>query len=60
MDRLERIIIKLIIIQLICLVLFQFIFHQNSFIELKKLAKYEGVNQNNYTKIIETFNDLQD
>ncbi|CAH0345564.1 MULTISPECIES: YpfB family protein [unclassified Bacillus (in: firmicutes)] len=58
MKSIERIIIKLILIQVICLLAFQAVFHRaDSFLELKKLAAYEGVTKNNYTKIIETFND---
>ncbi|WP_312859678.1 YpfB family protein [Peribacillus huizhouensis] len=57
----ERIIIKLIWIQLIFLLVFQlFLNREESFGQLKKLAQYEGVNSNNYTKVIETFEDLQD
>ncbi|PLS16368.1 hypothetical protein CVD28_18045 [Bacillus sp. M6-12] len=58
MKTVERIIIKLIIIQAICLLFFQFLFHrEDSFLELKKMAQYEGVHTDNYTKVIETFND---
>jgi hypothetical protein len=61
MKTIERIIIKLILIQFICLLAFQAVFHrEDSFLELKKLAQYEGVTKNNYTKIIETFNGLND
>ncbi|MDQ0219007.1 hypothetical protein ELQ35_09990 [Peribacillus cavernae] len=53
----ERIIIKLILIQVVCLLAFQVVFHrEDSFLKIKKLAEYEGVTKNNYTKIIETFN----
>ncbi|WP_409301412.1 YpfB family protein [Peribacillus sp. SCS-155] len=56
MDSFERIIIKLVVIQIICLVIFQIIFHNQTMFEFKKLTQYEGVNDDNYTKIIETFN----
>lgn len=61
MKTIERIIIKLVLIQLLCLLLFQVFFHrEDSFLEVKKLAQYEGVTKNNYMKIIETFNGLND
>lgn len=61
MKTIERIIIKLILIQVLCLLAFQLIFHrEDSFLEVKKLAQYEGVTKNNYMKIIETFNGLND
>lgn len=61
MKSLERILLKLIVIQCICLVFSQMIFHrEDSFLELKKLARYEGVNSGNHTKIIETFNGYED
>ncbi|MFJ7746004.1 YpfB family protein [Peribacillus sp. NPDC097295] len=53
----ERLLIKVIVIQLICLLFFQLLLsRENRIFELTKLSKYEGVNTNNYTKIIETFN----
>ncbi|GAA0347312.1 hypothetical protein GCM10008967_42110 [Bacillus carboniphilus] len=56
MKRGERIIIKLVIIQAIALLFFQIVFHYaDIFPELKRLTMYEGVNSQNYTKIIETF-----
>lgn len=56
MKRGEGIIIKLVIIQAIALLFFQFVFHySNAFPELKRLTMYEGVHNQNYTKIIETF-----
>ncbi|RFU65557.1 DUF5359 family protein [Peribacillus glennii] len=61
MKTIERMIIKLIIIQAISLLAFQILFHrEDSFLELKRLAEYEGVTKNNYMKIIETFNNLND
>jgi Family of unknown function (DUF5359) len=56
MKRFENILIKLVIIQFIFLLSSQIIFHHfNAFPELKVITQYEGVNENNFTKIIETF-----
>ncbi|PLT34857.1 YpfB family protein [Bacillus sp. V5-8f] len=61
MKTIERMIIKLVIIQAISLLAFQALFHrEDSFLELKRMAQYEGVTKNNYNKIIETFNSLGD
>ncbi|KMY50622.1 hypothetical protein AC625_14810 [Peribacillus loiseleuriae] len=61
MEMVERFIIKLIWIQLIFLLAFQlFLNREDTFVQFKKLARYEGVNSNNYTKVIETFDDLKD
>jgi hypothetical protein len=52
----ERFIIKLVIIQFIFLLLSQIILHQlDAFPQLKQITKYEGVNKNTYTDILETF-----
>ncbi|WP_019242048.1 MULTISPECIES: YpfB family protein [Bacillus] len=54
MKRIEGIIIKLLVIQAIFLLFFQVVFHrEDSFLELKKLAKYEGVYFNNYDRIVD-------
>ncbi|AXN37363.1 YpfB family protein [Peribacillus butanolivorans] len=59
MKTFERLLIKVIIIQLVCLFFFQFLLSREDHIfELTKLSRYEGVNSNNYTKIIETFNGI--
>lgn len=61
MKTVERIIIKLIIIQFIFLFLIQFFLSfENHTMQLSKLSQYEGVNRNNYTKIIETFNGVSE
>lgn len=53
----ERIIIKLVIIQFIFLVCAQVFFHQMNILpELKGITQYEGVNENNFTELLETFN----
>lgn len=54
MKKVERIIMKLAVIQLIFLLFFQFIVHDgDTFLELKKLAKYEGVYRDNHEVIVE-------
>ena len=56
MLRIEKIIIKLIIIQGIFLLFSQvFLHHYNVFPELNALIQYEGVSEDYFTKIIETF-----
>ncbi|WP_246145517.1 YpfB family protein [Bacillus rubiinfantis] len=55
LKKLERILIKLIVVQFIFLVITQFCFHQlNLFPEVKELTKYEGVNENRITDILQT------
>lgn len=55
MKTVERIIMKVIVIQMIFLFLIQiFLRFENHSVQLSKLSQYEGVNSNNYTKIIET------
>ncbi|MBM7692663.1 hypothetical protein JOC77_002093 [Peribacillus deserti] len=57
MKRFEEILIKLIMIQFVFLLFFQVFFHrEDSFLELKKMAKYEGVNENNYGKVLDALN----
>lgn len=56
MKTVERILIKIIIIQVIFLCVTQVAFRfEDRMIQLSKLSQYEGVNKNNYTKVIETF-----
>ena len=56
MKKVERILIKIVIIQFIFLFLAQLIFHHlDVFPQVKQLTKYEGVNENTYTEILETF-----
>lgn len=53
----DRILIKMIIIQFIFLLLSQIILHQlDVFPEIKQLTKYEGVNENAIVEFLETFN----
>lgn len=61
MKTVERIIIKLIIIQVVFLLLIQaFLSFEHKNVQLSKLSQFEGVNSNNYTKIIETFEGLSE
>lgn len=54
MKKVERILIKIAIVQGCFLLLSQIFFHHyNSFPELKELILYEGVNNGNYSEILE-------
>jgi hypothetical protein len=56
MKRLERILLKLAVIQFIFLLIAQFMLLYTSFAPyLGKIYDYEGVSKNQHTKIIETF-----
>ncbi|MGM9927710.1 MAG: DUF5359 family protein [Bacillus sp. (in: firmicutes)] len=58
MKRIEGILMKLIIIQFIFLLFFQLVFHkQDSFLEVKRLAQYEGVYFDNHSVIMDVFNE---
>ncbi|CAG9608325.1 YpfB family protein [Pseudoneobacillus rhizosphaerae] len=55
MKSIERILIKLIIVQFVFLIVAQILFHNlNVFPELKEITQYEGVNNNQYTDVLET------
>jgi hypothetical protein len=55
MKNIERILIKLIMIQFVFLVITQIIFHHfNVFPELKEITQYEGVNNGQFSEILET------
>jgi hypothetical protein len=55
MKSLERILIKLIIVQFVFLIVTQILFHNlNVFPELKEITQYEGVNNNQYSDVLET------
>lgn len=55
MKTVERIIMKVAVIQFVLLLLTQLIFHQLDEIpKLKQITKYEGVTKNTMTKIVET------
>ncbi|MFP5113420.1 YpfB family protein [Bacillaceae bacterium C204] len=56
MKKVESVLIKIVIVQFIFLFLAQLFFHQlDVFPQVKQLTKYEGVNENTYTEILETF-----
>nr|WP_263325888.1 YpfB family protein [Neobacillus sp. Marseille-Q6967] len=56
MKTMERILMKVIIIQFIFLIISQLFLHQlNLFPQLEQLTKYEGVNENTFTEILQTF-----
>ncbi|MGN1385058.1 MAG: DUF5359 family protein [Bacillus sp. (in: firmicutes)] len=58
MKKVERIIIKLAIIQLFFLLFFQLVVHDgDTFLELKRLAEYEGVYRDNHEVIIDVLNN---
>ena len=58
MKLIERILLKIIVIQFVLLLLTQLFFHEwNSFPELQQLTQYEGVTENNLTEILETFSN---
>jgi hypothetical protein len=55
MKNLERILIKLIVIQFIFLIITQIIFHHYDFFpELKEITQYEGVGNGQYGEVLET------
>jgi hypothetical protein len=57
MKSFERILIKIILVQFVFLILSQLFFHKlHIFPELKQITQYEGVSNNNFSEILETFN----
>ena len=51
----ERLLLKIIMIQLIMLVLSQLFFHKmNALPEWQQLTQYEGVSENQYNEFLET------
>ncbi len=56
MRLIERWLIKIIVIQFMFLLLTQLVFHQwNLFPELQQITQYEGVANNSFTELLETF-----
>lgn len=56
MKSIERILVKVVIIQFLFLIFSQLLFHNlNVFPELKQLTQYEGVSDQNFTELLETF-----
>ncbi len=57
MKTFERILIKIVLVQFIFLILSQLVFHKlQALPELSQLTQYEGVTENNFSQILETFN----
>ncbi|CAH2715720.1 MULTISPECIES: YpfB family protein [Neobacillus] len=55
MKRVETVLLKVVIIQFVFLLLSQFFFHQMDVLpQIKQLTKYEGVNENTFTEILQT------
>ncbi|WP_456278522.1 YpfB family protein [Bacillus sp. AK128] len=56
MKNIERVLVKLVVVQIICLVIAQVIMtnHQLS-PYLSKVVEYEGVTKDSYSKVVETF-----
>jgi hypothetical protein len=58
MKLVERLLLKVIMIQFIILLLTQLFFHKwNAFPELQQITQYEGVTKSNLTEVLETFSD---
>ncbi|MBY0122570.1 YpfB family protein [Bacillus sp. S/N-304-OC-R1] len=58
MKSIERILMKIVIIQFLFLFITQIFFHKfDIFPELKQLTQYEGVTDNNFTEFLETFKE---
>lgn len=56
MKAIERVLIKLIIIQFLFLIASQIFIHElDVFPEIKQLTEYEGVGKDNFTEVLETF-----
>lgn len=59
MKTVERILIKVIVVQFLFLLLAQIFLHKlNILPELKELTQYEGVTENNFSELLETFNKI--
>lgn len=60
MKTIERIMVKLVIVQLLFLILAQVFLHHFEFLpELKEISQYEGVTENNFSEFLETFNGTE-
>ncbi|WML40387.1 DUF5359 family protein [Neobacillus sp. OS1-2] len=56
LKRVEGFLVKVLIVQFLFLFLSQLLFHQlDIFPQIKQLTKYEGVNEDIFTEIIQTF-----
>lgn len=57
MKTIERVIIKIVIIQLFFLLAAQIFFHKmNAFPQLREITQYEGVTENKFSDYLEVFN----
>lgn len=57
MKTIERIMMKLVIVQFLFLLLAQIIIHKWDLLpELKEITQYEGVTENNFSELLESFN----
>ncbi|PLR99764.1 YpfB family protein [Bacillus sp. T33-2] len=60
MKSVERIIMKIVIVQFIFLLIAQLFFHKfNAFPELREITQYEGISNNDFTEILETIRNSQ-
>ncbi|WP_019154321.1 YpfB family protein [Robertmurraya massiliosenegalensis] len=60
MKTIERIIIKMIVVQFLFLLVTQVFLHRwNVLPELKEITQYEGVTDTNFSDLLETFNGLK-
>ncbi|GIN60719.1 hypothetical protein J27TS8_07120 [Robertmurraya siralis] len=60
MKTIERIMIKIIIVQFLFLLLTQIFLHKwNVLPELKEITQYEGVSDTNFSDLLETFNGMK-
>ena len=60
MKTIERIMIKIIIVQFLFLLLTQIFLHKwNVLPELKEITQYEGVSDTNFCDLLETFNGMK-
>lgn len=59
MKTIERIMVKLVIVQFLFLLVAQVVIHKwNLLPELKEITQYEGVTENNFSELLETFNEM--
>lgn len=57
MKTIERIMMKLVVVQFLFLLLAQIFIHKWDLLpELKEITQYEGVTENNFSELLETFN----
>lgn len=60
MRSIERIMLKLVIVQFLFLLFAQIFLHKWDYLpELKEITQYEGVTENNFSDLLETFNSME-